>query len=774
MGGNGTHTSARRGLTRSGPACWATAIGRALAAAGAAVTLATGMLAPAAPVSAAASGWHVQPTPDPPSRTGALAADSCTSPTACMAVGSYKPAGVFYVPLAERWDGTSWTVQKPPVPAGAQTTQLLGVSCVSASHCVAVGTSDNAKGISSPLAEVWNGTAWSIQLTPMPTGGRNNGLASVSCTSANACTAVGFTGDYGFDSTLTLAEVWNGTAWSIQPTPNPASPNHANLTSVSCTSPGACIAVGSAAGFEPLAERWDGTSWSLQKPPAPAGATGGILSGVSCTAGGRCTAVGNYRKSAGGRILLAESWDGTSWTIRQATVPAGASRSFLNGVSCLSASACTAVGNYQSGKLAHVPLAERWNGTSWSIQPVPGPGAPRSGLAGVSCLSAGFCAAAGSQTSRWQVPTPLAEAWNGTAWSIEKTPAPATFTQTILSGVACPTAADCFAVGSSGSGSGFGTLAERWDGSSWSIQQTPVTGGIQDYLGGIACTSATSCEAVGGVFAAHGGRALAEAWNGSSWSVQKIPSAPPHNSTFLAAVSCASPSSCVAVGNAGGSPAVPIAETWNGSSWSIRMPVPAGPGDSSLASVSCVSPGNCIAVGAGDNTSTGLLPLAERWDGTSWSTEPVPRPAGAVRTELSGVACTSAGACLAVGDYQDHSGTGFPLAERWDGTSWSIQAVSGPAGSTSASLSALSCTSVRACTAVGGYSTSTGSALMAEVWDGTSWSVQPAAMPKNVIDNFLSALACSSPGVCTAVGGSTTKINNQGASADQALAEAEP
>jgi hypothetical protein len=35
------------------------------------------------------------------------------------------------------------------------------------------------------------------------------------------------------------------------------------------------------------------------------------------------------------------------------------------------------------------------------------------------------------------------------------------------------------------------------------------------------------------------------------------------------------------------------------------------------------------------------------------------------------------------------------------------------------------------------YSASSGAtALMAEVWDGTSWSVQPAATPKDALSSF--------------------------------------
>ena len=69
---------------------------------------------------------------------------SCTSATACTAVGDYVNRDGTQVTLAERWNGTSWTIQSTPNPTGAQyagwTATLQGVSCTSATACTAVGT----------------------------------------------------------------------------------------------------------------------------------------------------------------------------------------------------------------------------------------------------------------------------------------------------------------------------------------------------------------------------------------------------------------------------------------------------------------------------------------------------------------------------------------------------------------------------------------------------------------------------------------------------------
>jgi hypothetical protein len=81
---------------------------------------------------------------------------------------------------------------------------------------------------------------------------------------------------------------------------------------------------------------------------------------VSCASATACTAVGDYNNGTTG-VTLAERWNGSTWSIQPTPNPAGAPVSLLNGVSCASATACTAVGGYNNGT-AGVTLAERWNG----------------------------------------------------------------------------------------------------------------------------------------------------------------------------------------------------------------------------------------------------------------------------------------------------------------------------------------------------------------------------------------------------------------------------
>jgi hypothetical protein len=147
---------------------------------------------------------------------------------------------------------------------------LYGVSCAGAAACEAVGSYTSSSGVGETLAEVWNGTKWAIQATPNPPGTVYKSIDRVSCTGAGACEAVGFyTNSSGVN--VALAEAWNGTKWAIQKTPNPSGTAENLLGGVSCTGAAACEAVGSytSSGSKTLAEVWNGTKWAVQATPNP-------------------------------------------------------------------------------------------------------------------------------------------------------------------------------------------------------------------------------------------------------------------------------------------------------------------------------------------------------------------------------------------------------------------------------------------------------------------------------------------------------------------------
>jgi hypothetical protein len=67
------------------------------------------------------------------------------------------------------------------------------------------------------------------------------------------------------------------------------------------------------------------------------------------------------------------------------------------------------------------------------------------------------------------------------------------------------------------------TLGEAWNGTSWSLQRTPSPLSVFNDLNGISCTSSSSCMAVGDATGIGNEVTLAEAWNGTHWSVVKTP-----------------------------------------------------------------------------------------------------------------------------------------------------------------------------------------------------------------------------------------------------------
>jgi hypothetical protein len=345
-----------------------------------------------------------------------LEGTSCTSPTACTATGYYENSSGIALPLAEVWNGEEWKEQTTPKPAGATEAGLNDVSCTSPSACMTVGAYVNSSGVYVPMAEQWNGEAWSVQEPPNPTGAKESGLFGVSCTSSSACTAVG---DYinSAGAYTTLAENWNGTSWSIKEVPNPTGAKQGQLVGVSCTASNACTAVGeyesSEGAWLAQADRWNGEAWSLQEPPTPTGSVSSWPYGVSCTSGSMCILVGWQDSNTEGQIALAEIWNGTTWAAQSAAKPSGTAWSKLTGVSCTSTTTCIAVGYGWPEKRGNDTLAESWNGTEWTIKTTPEPsGAYQSRLLGVSCTSSTACGAVGfySKTNSEELAT-LAEVY---------------------------------------------------------------------------------------------------------------------------------------------------------------------------------------------------------------------------------------------------------------------------------------------------------------------------------------------------------------------------
>jgi hypothetical protein len=169
---------------------------------------------------------------------------------------------------------------------------------------------------------------------------------------------------------------------------------------------------------------------------------------------------------------------------------------------------------------------------------------------------------------------------------------------------------------------------------------------------------------------------------------------------------------------------------------------PPGSAGSGLTGVACTSASFCVAVGG---SPAGVRTLAERWNGRSWAIQRTPNPSQG--GGLAAVSCTSTVACTAVAD--------LGAAERWNGTKWTIQPTPST-GSPGSLFNTVACTSASSCTAVGALTDSFGNAVvgtLAERWNGRNWHIQPTPVLPGLglVSNFTAA--CPAQWTCIAAGG---------------------
>ncbi|HSH37217.1 MAG TPA: hypothetical protein VK993_00405 [Chthoniobacterales bacterium] len=350
----------------------------------------------------ARAGWAVVPPASSNGRSDSAYAVTCTSDSDCWAVGDRLESqnGFPYgQTLIERWNGTAWTRIPSPNTSATESNALGGVACTSASDCWAVGYYqyvDNSFPFRKPylqtLIQRWNGTTWSIFPSPNSSATETNRLNDVTCTSASDCWAVGY---YTFrdDSPVfpqlrskTLIQRWNGTAWNIV-----ASPETGGSQAVTCVAKNDCWAVGGS-----VILHWNGASWSSVPEPRNTPENPIFLNDVTCTSSSDCWAVGGRYLAEEQFETLIEHWDGKSWTVVPSPNPDPDS-SGLTSVACSSASDCSAVGGYFDGRTNRT-LIERWNGKSWTIVPSADPSTRINRVRAVTCLSSSsVCWAAGDQ-----------------------------------------------------------------------------------------------------------------------------------------------------------------------------------------------------------------------------------------------------------------------------------------------------------------------------------------------------------------------------------------
>jgi hypothetical protein len=334
---------------------------------------------------------------------------------------------------------------------------------------------------------------------------------------------------------LAAAPASAASGWTITPSPNP-SPVSDRLNGVAGRTAADAWAVGQFTapdadddGQQMLTARWDGTGWRQVAAPAVP-RRDEVLNVVSADAPGDAWAVGFTKKvSAAARSPLAVHWNGTAWTIVPVPNTAGGSKSVFTGVAALAPDNAWAVGRGLDARA----LVEHWDGAEWAVVPTPAPPVPAgwtlagATLNGVSARSASDIWAVGTVTANMGVSTQnrtLAMHYDGVSWKVVPTPTNNTTTvSNQLNAVAAVAPNDVWSVGqvttSNGTTPSQATVIQHWNGSAWSTVPAPVRGGFS----GVAARSATDVWAVGGFTDASGAAGSILHWDGTAWSKTAAP-----------------------------------------------------------------------------------------------------------------------------------------------------------------------------------------------------------------------------------------------------------
>jgi hypothetical protein len=513
---------------------------------------------------------------------------------------------------------------------------------------------------------------------------------------------------------------------------------------------GGIVLAGSAAGSGLTASAAT-SPWSVQQvPPADTSTPNAQFHDVSCPTAGACVAVGEYVGTDGIQRTLSERWDGHSWHI---VFPANAARaevSNLQAVSCASARACDAVGGASAPGPNGSIMAESWNGTSWRMVPIQKPG--QTFLEAISCATATFCLTVGERTTAAGVAQAVAERWNGQRWLIVTPLRPEAFSQ--LLGVSCHGPRNCYAVGwtSRSSAAASRPLVEHWNGRRWSIQtiSRPASGAT---LQSVSCPTATSCTAVGQT-GTENIRLLVEDLSNGKWTegLPAIHAGAPGTASFYR-VSCSAPRVCTAlVRYIDDSEELTWATAARGATGGFNVTVPPGDVSSDNAEGLSCRPVACTIAGGlntndgrGDPSGTGTT-FAWRGSGGHFTPQVTLNPRGTAGGSLTSVSCVKSGFCAAAASTgQEFVPPGDPsvMVRSTAHGRWTI-----PANAGSGFLSSISCTSASFCLALGSPSG-------AERWNGHAWSEVSAPDLLKPGVGGLETISCVKPTFCLAVGSTT-------------------
>ncbi len=342
---------------------------------------------------------------------------------------------------------------------------------------------------------------WAVVTSPN-VGGQDNALAAVSGSSTQDVWAVGqFAPDENPNITLTLAEHFDGSAWSVTPTPNVGT-NHANALLAVTAQAGAAWAVGYEIGRDYLAhsliEAWDGQAWQIVDHRQSFQTQN--LYGVASLSSRDVWAVGSGRNGEGEFHAITLHFDGHGWLAVPAANP-GSNGNVLYGVVAKAPDDVWAVGQKIGNAPPDQALIEHWDGARWSEVHAPHAGDASTQLLAVDIAGDDDVRAAGDAQDGVVSLRTFALTSEGARVSLQVTPSPVVGDNR-LTGVAAVNDDESWAVGSyldDASGNVLTLIATGAEGEPWA--QVPSPSPADDgnsQLATVAKVGAHDLWAVGG------------------------------------------------------------------------------------------------------------------------------------------------------------------------------------------------------------------------------------------------------------------------------------
>ena len=416
---------------------------------------------------------------------GQLTAVHCQATGDCVAVGQ-DVSGV--VTTTSTDDGSTWTVEAP-IPSTASGPLLAAVTCVSFTHCLAVGGATTTPSNDPMIATTSDdaGASWHDTQTVASSVPAYGALNNISCPSVTHCVAVGV--QYDTDSYVAVSNN-GGATWGKEEVLPTSASNYVNFGLVSCPSTKLCVVAGRDSSGSVVAIRSTngGRSWSSPTTITSDASGGGEVDALVCPTTTRCLAAGTDKQS--NKTIAISTNGGLTWSAERALPTSTFSAGTFVSLSCPSATRCVALGADTSNS-ADAALSTD-GGLTWRPVKL---SAPLTLFYSVSCTSATRCAAVGNYEG--VAPAVIVSSNGGATWSTLRTLKTGAAGAAYFIDVSCSTTSACVAVGAADKASGVYATSSN-GGRSWSViheilgpHQTP------DYFGGVDCLSATRCALVG-------------------------------------------------------------------------------------------------------------------------------------------------------------------------------------------------------------------------------------------------------------------------------------